>query len=70
MVRNNNQQQHSDSESAYFVHPSEGPNSVVVSPKFNGSSYLSWSRSMQRALGAKNKLPFINGTYLNQIMMI
>jgi hypothetical protein len=63
MVRNNNQQQsQSDSESAYFVHPSEGPNSVVVSPKFNGSNYLSWSRSMQRALGAKNKLPFINGT--------
>lgn len=62
MVRNHNQQQQSDSESPYFVHPSEGPNSVIVSPKFNGSNYLAWSRSMQRALGAKNKLSFINGT--------
>jgi len=60
MVRNNNQQHQFDSESAYFVHPSEGPNSVIVSPKFNGSNYLAWSRSMQRALGAKNKLSFIN----------
>lgn len=62
MARNNNQQQSSDFESAYFVHPSEGPNFVVVSPKFNCSNYLAWSRSMQRALAAKNKLPFINGT--------
>jgi len=62
MACNNNQQQNSDSESEYFVHLSEGPNFVVVSPKFNGSNYLAWSCSMQRALGAKNKLPFINGT--------
>ena len=46
MARNNNQQQQSDSESAYYVHPSEGPNFVVVSPKFNGSNYLASSRSM------------------------
>ena len=62
MVHKTNQQQHSDTESAYFVHPSEVPNSVIVSSKFNGSNDLAWSRSMQRALGAKNKLPFINGS--------
>ena len=50
-----------DTESEYFVHPSEGPNSLTVSPKLNGSNYLAWKRSMQRALGTKNKLGFIKG---------
>jgi len=50
-----------DIEYEYFVHPSEGPNSLTVSPKLNGSYYLAWKRSMQRALGTKNKLGFING---------
>jgi len=52
-------QQHVDT--AFFVHPSEGPHSLVVTPKFNGSSYFAWNRSMQRALGTKCKLGFING---------
>jgi hypothetical protein len=56
------QQSNQDTESPFYVHPSEGPHSVVISPKFNGSNYLAWSRSMQRALGAKNKLSFINGS--------
>jgi hypothetical protein len=50
-----------DVESVFYVHPSEGPNSVTIIPKLNGSNYLAWSRSMKRALGAKNKLAFING---------
>jgi len=50
-----------DTESEYFVHPSEGPNSLTVSPKLNGSNFLAWKRSMQRALGTKNKLGFVNG---------
>jgi hypothetical protein len=60
MVRN--QQPSQDIESPFYVHPSEGPHSVIISPKFNGSNYLAWSRSMQRDLRAKNKLPFINGS--------
>jgi len=60
MVRNQNTQQNTDL--VFYVHPSEGPNSVVVTPLLTGSNYLAWSRSMQRALGAKNKLVFINGT--------
>jgi len=59
MVRN--QQASQDIESHFYVHPSEGPHSELISPKFNGSNYLTWSRSMQHALRAKNKLPFING---------
>ena len=43
------QQHNLDIDCAFFVHPSEGPNFVIVSPKFNGSNYLVWRRSMQRA---------------------
>jgi len=49
-------------DSIFYVHPSEGPNSVTVTPLLTGSNYLAWSRSMQRALGAKNKLSFIDGS--------
>lgn len=58
MVR---QQIQPDTTSIFYVHPSEGPNTVVVTPLLTGSNYLAWSRSMQRALGAKNKLAFIDG---------
>jgi len=51
-----------DTESVFYVHPSEGPNSVVVAPPLDGSNYLAWSRSMIRAFGAKNKLKFIDGS--------
>lgn len=54
--------QQADIDSSYYVHPSEGPSSVCISPKLNGSNYLAWSKSMQRALGAKNKLQFVDGT--------
>lgn len=51
-----------DQESPFYVHPSEGPSSLIVSPKLDGSSYLAWNRSMKRSLGTKNKLGFINGS--------
>jgi len=44
------------------VHLSDGPSSLIITPKLNGSNYLAWHRSMQRALGAKNKLVFIDGS--------
>jgi hypothetical protein len=56
------QQPNQDNDYASFVHPSEGPNSLSVSPKLNGSNYIAWNRSIQRALGTKNKLGFINGS--------
>ncbi|XP_058726231.1 uncharacterized protein LOC131597558 [Vicia villosa] len=51
-----------DIESVYYVRSSEGPNSVSITPQLNGSNYISWSRSMKKALGSKNKLGFINGS--------
>jgi hypothetical protein len=51
-----------DHSSPYYVHPGDGPSSVTVAPPLTGSNYHSWSRSMKRALGAKLKLDFIDGT--------
>lgn len=68
MVRN--QQASQDTESHFYVHPSEGPHSLLISPKFNSSNYLAWSRSMQRALGAKKNLPFINGSLPVPVQMM
>ncbi|GAU20493.1 hypothetical protein TSUD_130510 [Trifolium subterraneum] len=52
----------SDPSSPYYVHSSDGPSSVKVTPLLTGSNYHSWSRSMRRALGGKLKLEFVDGT--------
>jgi hypothetical protein len=52
----------SDPSSPFFVHPSDGPSSVKVTPVLNGANYHAWSRSMRRALGAKLKLEFMDGS--------
>jgi hypothetical protein len=53
---------HQDTSSPFYVHPGDGPTSVTVTPLLTGSNYHSWSRTMKRALGAKAKLDFIDGT--------
>jgi len=54
--------QQPNTDSIYYVHPSEGPNSVTVTPLLTGSNYLTWSRSMKHTLGTKNKFAFIDGS--------
>ncbi|KAK2416966.1 putative mitochondrial protein [Trifolium repens] len=51
-----------DPSSPYYVHASDGPSSVKVTPVLNGSNYHAWSRTMRCALGGKLKLEFIDGT--------
>jgi hypothetical protein len=46
----------------YYVHSSDGPSSVTVTPKLNHSNYHAWVRSKRLALGAKNKFDFVDGT--------
>ena len=46
----------------YYVHPSDGPSSVAITPVLNNSNYHSWARSMRRALGGKNKFDFVDGS--------
>lgn len=45
----------------YFVHASDRPSSVSITPVLNHSNYHSWARSMRRALGARNKYDFVDG---------
>ncbi|XP_045812617.1 uncharacterized protein LOC123906683 isoform X2 [Trifolium pratense] len=52
----------SDPSSPYYVHSSDGPSSVKVTPLLTGANYHSWARSMRRALGAKLKFEFLDGT--------
>src|ERR1044072_2917840 len=49
--------------SPYFVHPSENPGAILVTPPLDGNNYHSWARSMRRALLAKNKFRFVDPTF-------
>ncbi|XP_019193103.1 PREDICTED: uncharacterized protein LOC109187370 [Ipomoea nil] len=44
-----------------YLHITENPNLVLVSPPLSEHNYASWSRSMKIALGVKNKFGFVNG---------
>lgn len=46
----------------YYISGSDNPGIAIVSPLFNGDNYLRWSRNIKRALGAKNKLCFLDGS--------
>ncbi|MCI16888.1 hypothetical protein A2U01_0038033 [Trifolium medium] len=52
----------SDPSSPFFVHSSDGPSTVNVTPVLNGTNYHSWACSMRRALGAKLKFEFLDGS--------
>ncbi|XP_019158012.1 PREDICTED: uncharacterized protein LOC109154739 [Ipomoea nil] len=48
-----------------YLHITENPNLILVSPPLSECNYASWSRSMKIALGVKNKFGFVNGDILN-----
>ncbi|XP_050205811.1 uncharacterized protein LOC126655615 [Mercurialis annua] len=48
--------------SPFYLHPSENPSLVLVSPLLNDQNYHSWARSMKMCLMSKNKLKFVNGS--------
>lgn len=52
----------SDPTSPFYIHPSDGPSSVKVTPVLKGYNYHSWARSTRRALGGKLKLDFVDGS--------
>ncbi|KAH0731086.1 hypothetical protein KY289_002274 [Solanum tuberosum] len=53
-----------DSTSALYVHPSDSPGMMLVPVHFVGAGYLSWKRGVMRDLSVKNKLEFIDGSYV------
>nr|KYP37213.1 hypothetical protein KK1_041603 [Cajanus cajan] len=48
--------------SPFFIHPSEGPSSVSITPVLDGTNYQSWSHAIRMALISKNKMAFLLGT--------
>lgn len=48
----------------FFVHPSDGPSSVSVTPVLSVSNYHSCTGFVHRALGAKMMFDFLDGSIL------
>ena len=48
--------------SSFFIHPSEGPTSVFITPALDGTNFHSWSRAIRMTLISKNKMAFLLGT--------
>ena len=46
----------------FSLHPSDNPGAILVTSLLNGENYTMWSRAMIKALSAKNKSGFVNGT--------
>ncbi|KAL5709106.1 hypothetical protein ACHQM5_019829 [Ranunculus cassubicifolius] len=46
----------------YFIHPSDNPTTVLFSPLLQGDNYPTWVRGISKALNAKNKLGFVDGS--------
>ncbi|GMY21722.1 hypothetical protein FCV25MIE_16963 [Fagus crenata] len=48
--------------SPYTLHPSDSPSLILVSGLLTGDNFPKWQKAMTRALNAKNKLSFVNGS--------
>ncbi|XP_042980230.1 uncharacterized protein LOC122310402 [Carya illinoinensis] len=54
-----------DPQNPYRLETSDNPGTILVTDLLHAENFSTWSRSLQRALCAKNKIGFLNGT-LNQ----
>jgi len=55
--------------SPYYIHPSEGPSSVSITPVLTGSNYHMWSRAIRMALISKNKMGFLTGVVIEPALI-
>lgn len=50
-------------EEILFLQPSDHPGMQVVTAQLTGNNFLHWSKSIRRALAARSKLEFLDGTF-------
>lgn len=48
----------------YYIHPNENLTLILVTPTLDNKNYLSWTHSMKVALISRNKVRFIDNTFL------
>ncbi|XP_033510745.1 uncharacterized protein [Nicotiana tomentosiformis] len=53
-----------DASYPFYPHPSESPGMLLVNTPFDGKGYGGWRMGILIALSAKNKVGFIDGTFL------
>ena len=58
-----------NNQSPYFLHPSDSPEAIITSIKFDGKNFELWESAVKTSLRSKNKLGFINGTITKPIEM-
>ena len=51
-----------DESHPFFLHYGENPSAILVAQPLVNDNYPSWAKLMRRALGAKSKLGFIDGS--------
>ncbi|CAO2829099.1 unnamed protein product [Amaranthus hypochondriacus] len=51
-------------EDPYFLANSDSPTASLVAVLFSGGNFLRWKKNVLRALGAKNKIGFVDGSIL------
>jgi hypothetical protein len=49
-------------ETPYFIHQADSPGTIVVSQHLIGDNFVTWKRSMDMVLVAKNKFGFVDGS--------
>lgn len=53
-----------DSSHPFYLHPSDSPGMILVNSIFDGKGYRGWRKGILIALSAKNKVGFIDRTFL------
>jgi hypothetical protein len=49
-------------ENPYFLHHADSLGTILISQHLNGDNFVTWKRSMDMALVAKNKFGFVDGS--------